>query len=101
MTTPDITPEIRREETETKGRYTLHHTGHDAVLTYSRLGRSAIIIDHTEVPNALRGTGLGRRLVAHAIADARAEGLKVIPLCPFAKAQIARTPDWQDVLQGR
>lgn len=101
MTTSENPPEISRDMIETKGRYALRHKGHEAVLTYSRLGRTAIIIDHTEVPDALRGTGLGRRLVERAITDARAEGLKVISLCPFAKAQIARTPAWQDVLQGR
>ncbi|WP_323765511.1 GNAT family N-acetyltransferase [Marinovum sp.] len=93
-------PEITREQTQSKGRYSLTQEGHEAELTYSRVGSSAIIIDHTGVPEALRGTGAGRRLVERAITDARTEGLKVIPLCPFAKAQIERTPEWQDVLQG-
>jgi predicted GNAT family acetyltransferase len=25
-------------------------------------------------------------------------GVKIIPLCPFAKAQIGKHPEWQDVL---
>ncbi len=67
-------------------------------MTYSRLGAASIIIDHTEVPEALKGRGAGRALVQRGVEDARAEGRKIVPLCPFAKAQIARHPDWQDVL---
>lgn len=91
-------PEITREETESKGRYALTLDGHTAELTYSRLGSAAIILDHTGVPDALRGRGAGQALVARAVADARNEGIKIVPLCPFAKAQIARHDDWQDVL---
>ena len=94
-------PEITREENDSKGRYMPRQEGGTAELTYSRLGGAAIIIDHTAVPDALRGTGAGRRLVERAVADARAEGRKIVPLCPFTKAQIDRTPEWQDVLQGR
>lgn len=91
-------PEITRDETETKGRYTLMLDGHTAELTYSRLGSTSIILDHTGVPDALRGRGAGEKLVARAVADARSEGIKIVPLCPFAKAQIARHSEWQDVL---
>jgi predicted GNAT family acetyltransferase len=90
--------DIRREEGESKGRYVLRSDGHEAVMTYSRLGAASIIIDHTEVPEALKGRGAGRALVERGVEDARAEGRKIVPLCPFAKAQIARHPDWQDVL---
>ncbi|MFW8636041.1 GNAT family N-acetyltransferase [Cribrihabitans pelagius] len=90
--------DIRRAEGESKGRYVLRLDGHEAVMTYSRLGTASIIIDHTEVPEALKGRGAGRALVQRGVEDARAEGRKIVPLCPFAKAQIARHPDWQDVL---
>lgn len=89
--------DIRREEGESKGRYVLRLDGHEAVMTYSRLGAASIIIDHTAVPEALKGRGAGRALVQRGVEDARAEGRKIVPLCPFAKAQIARHPDWQDV----
>jgi predicted GNAT family acetyltransferase len=91
-------PEITREEGPSKGRYAATLDGHAAELTYSRLGDATIILDHTGVPDALRGRNVGRALVARAVADARAEGRRIVPLCPFAKALIARTPDWHDVL---
>ena len=89
---------IDREESETKGCYRAVIEGHRAEMTYSRAGAAMIIIDHTEVPDALRGRGVGEALVRRAVEDARAEGRRVLPLCPFAKARIARHTDWQDVL---
>ena len=91
--------DIRRDEGETKGRYVTVVDGHEAEMTYSRAGAALLIIDHTGVPDALRGRGVGQALVRRAVEDARAEGRKILPLCPFAKAQIARHPEWQDVLQ--
>ncbi len=90
--------EITLEEGETKGRYVTVVDGHEAEMTYSRLGGTTIIIDHTGVPDALRGLGVGQALVQRGVEDARAKGLKIVPLCPFAKAQINRHPEWQDVL---
>ncbi|TNF21604.1 MAG: N-acetyltransferase [Rhodobacteraceae bacterium] len=92
--------EITREETASKGRYAAVVDGHEAEMTYSRAGTSTIIIDHTGVPDALRGRGVGQALVRRGVEDARREGRRIVPLCPFAKAQIARHPEWQDVLQG-
>ncbi|WP_370335810.1 GNAT family N-acetyltransferase [Parvularcula marina] len=91
-------PNIHRDETETKGRYWLVLDGHEAELTYSRAGEDRLIADHTGVPKALGGRGIGRMLVERLVADARAEGRKIVPLCPFIKAQIDKTPEWQDVL---
>ena len=99
MTTPtaeDLL--IEREEDPSKGRYTVRLNGAEAEMTWSRAGESLIIIDHTGVPDALRGLGVGQAMVQRAVKDARAEGRSIIPLCPFAKAQIARHPEWQDVL---
>ncbi|MFD2740917.1 GNAT family N-acetyltransferase [Sulfitobacter aestuarii] len=93
--------DITREEGNSKGRYVAMVDGHEAEMTYSRLGESTIIIDHTGVPDALRGRGVGQALVRRGVEDARAEGRKIVPLCPFAKAQIERHAEWQDVLQNR
>jgi len=67
-------------------------------MTYSRAGSTRIIIDHTGVPRELGGMGAGKALVLRAVEDARKDGIKIIPLCPFAKAQIEKNKDWQDVL---
>lgn len=90
---------VEREDGASKGRYRLVIEGVEAEMTYSRAGENLIIIDHTEVPAALRGRKVGERLVRQAIEDARRDGVSIIPLCPFAKAQIDRHPDWQDVVR--
>ncbi len=96
--TPNDLP-IEREEGPSKGRYIVRFDGVEAEMTYSRAGESMIIIDHTEVPDAMRGRSVGQALVQRAVKDARAEGRSIVPLCPFAKAQISRHPGWQDVLK--
>jgi predicted GNAT family acetyltransferase len=97
-----VDPEaIAREEGDSKGRYVFAADGAEAEMTYSKAGEKLIIIDHTEVPGAFRGQGLGVALVVRAVADARAAGKYVLPLCPFAAAQFRRHPEWADVLQPR
>lgn len=98
-TTGAATPIVEREEGATKGRYFVRVGDHLAEMTYTRIGNSGIIIDHTEVPQALGGQGLGLAMVKTAVNDARAKGCYIIPLCPFAKAQFLRHSGWQDVLK--
>ena len=90
---------IERHEGAAKGRYSIRLGEAEAELTYSRAGEDTIIVDHTYVPDAMRGRSVGQALVRRAVEDARAEGRRIVPLCPFTKAQIARHPEWQDVLQ--
>lgn len=92
---------ITLEETASKGRYVYRDGGTEAEMTFSKAGESLIIIDHTAVPDAFRGLGVGQALVARGVADARAAGKKILPLCPFALSQFRRHRDWADVLQGR
>ncbi len=70
--------------------------GHEADLTYSRMGETRVIADHTAVAEALAGTGAGLRLVERLVADARAEGFLIVPLCPFVNAMRRKHPDWAD-----
>ncbi|HBH43352.1 MULTISPECIES: GNAT family N-acetyltransferase [Hyphomonas] len=89
---------ITREDGKSGGRYVAVVNGHEAEMTYSRAGTERIIIDHTGVPRELGGLGVGVALVKQAVEDARRDGIKIIPLCPFAKAQIQKHPEWQDIL---
>lgn len=47
---------------------------------------------------ALRGTGAAGRLMQGVMAIARAEGLKVVPLCGYASAWIRRHKEHRDLL---
>lgn len=82
----------------TGGRYLTTIQSHTAGMTCSKAGASRLIIGHTGVLDALRGAGARQTLVKRAAEDARAAGVKIIPLCPIAKAQIQKHPEWQDVL---
>lgn len=89
---------IRHEDNGSKGRYVLSGPdGAEAEMTYTRAGERLMIIDHTGVPDAFRGQGVGARLVTRAVEDARAAGIEIMPLCPFAAAQFKRHPEWADV----
>jgi hypothetical protein len=78
-------------------RYELEVDGHLAIAEY-RLRPGRISFIHTEVPDALAGRGVGKRLVKAALDDARAQGLKVVPICPFVKHYIETHPEEQDLL---
>ncbi len=91
--------QITSEDKDSGGRYLGHIEGvsEAAEMTFSRASPTLIIIDHTQVPDAMRGKGVGQALAEHAVAQAREGGWKIIPLCPFMKAQMDRHPDWNDV----
>lgn len=92
--------DIRNQETASGGRYVATVERHDAEMTYSRTSPKLIIIDHTGVPDALRGRGVGQALALHAVEKARRGGWKIIPLCPFFRAQAQRHEEWRDVING-
>ena len=91
---------IDLEEGGSKGRYVYRWSGTEAEMTFSKAGEHLLIIDHTDVPDAFRGQGIGLALVQRAVEDARGAGKKIIPLCPFANAQFRRHAEWADVLKG-
>ena len=90
---------IQHEEAASKGAFYIDKAGQRvAEMTYSRTNATMIIIDHTDVDDSLRGEGVGRQLLDALVAWARGTGTKVLPLCPFAKAQFDKDPAIRDVL---
>ena len=67
-------------------------------MTYSWAGDQKFIIDHTEVDPIYKGQGVGREMVYKAVEYARGNHLKIVPLCPFAKATFEKNKEIQDVL---
>lgn len=92
--------EIIREDNKSGGRYVATVDGHEAEITLSRTSPTLIIVDHTGVPDALRGRGVGQALAQKVIEDARESGWRIIALCPFFKAQVQRHPEWADAIAG-
>ena len=52
-----------------------------------------ITFTHTVVPREAEGKGVGGKLIAGALADAKARGLKVVPQCAFVAAYLKRHPE--------
>jgi uncharacterized protein len=59
-------------------------------LEFTRPEVGVMRIEYVEVSPALRGTGLGRQLVEKAVAFAKENQLKVVPVCSYARAVIHR-----------
>ncbi len=73
-----------------------------AELTYSMTGTTLMIIDHTEVSDALRGKNVGYQLVHTAVEFARANHIKILPLCPFAKSVFDKKgAEFADILRDK
>jgi predicted GNAT family acetyltransferase len=96
----DMSLEVKQSETGSHGAFFVEREGvRLAEMTYSKTpDGKRLIIDHTDVSEALKGQGVGKQLVGRAVEWARRDGLTIMPLCPFAKATFDKTPDWQDVL---
>ncbi|WP_299454336.1 GNAT family N-acetyltransferase [uncultured Microscilla sp.] len=70
-----------------------------AAMTYSKAGNDLIIIDHTEVDQSLRGKNIGRQLLDALVEMARNKGIKMMPLCPYAKSVFDKDDSIHDVLK--
>ena len=81
------------------GRFSTRLDGHEAELVY-RHQRGSMVIDHTGVPEAIGGRGVAGALVKAALDYARAEGLRVVPLCSYSASYIQRHPEYADLVDA-
>jgi uncharacterized protein len=77
---------------EAKGQFEIALGGEKAVLQYHRTQQHITLI-HTEVPVPSRGRGLANQLVRAALDYAHFNQLKVVAVCPFVKAYLAKHPE--------
>jgi hypothetical protein len=63
-----------------------------------RLRPGLLALIHTEVEERFEGRGVGGRLARFALDQARAEGLAVLPFCPFVNDWIKRHPEYIDLV---
>jgi predicted GNAT family acetyltransferase len=90
---------VQVEQKAHRGAFFVEREGQRlAELTFSATpDGKLVILDHTEVSDSLRGQGIARKLVEAAVAWARRTNVKLMPLCPFAKAVFDREPEFGDV----
>ncbi|MGE5595202.1 MAG: GNAT family N-acetyltransferase [Hyphomicrobiales bacterium] len=68
-----------------------------AELDYELVG-GRIDYLHMGVPHALEGHGVASRIARFALDDARARGLRVVPLCPYMEHYLDEHPEDQDLV---
>jgi hypothetical protein len=79
-----------------ESRFELPTDAGPAVAEYTLAGET-ITFTHTVVPREAEGQGVGGRLIAGALADARERGLKVVPACSFVAAYLKRHPEAAEI----
>lgn len=70
-----------------------------ARITWKNGGNNVIIIDHTIVDPSLRGQGIAGKLLDTVVEMARAENLKIVPVCSYAVVKMGRNDKYKDVLK--
>ena len=78
-------------------RFELEVAGQVVFATYRRQG-DTLAIPHVEAPPSLRGTGAAGRLMEEVMERARADKLKVRPICSYAALWIRRHREFHDLL---
>jgi uncharacterized protein len=93
--------DVRVVDNPADERYELWVGDEPAGQIVYRLREDAVALIHTEVADAFEGQGLGRKLVAGALADIRGRGLRLIPICPFVRSYLERHPEQADLVAPR
>ena len=78
-------------------RFEMEIDGLRALLTY-RLFPDRILLVHTEVPVALEGKGLAAKLARTALDFARANHLRVVPVCRYVASFLRKHSEYQDLV---
>lgn len=81
-----------------KSRFELTENGHTAYADYVRDAKGVLSIKYVFAPEALRGKGTAGRLMEGMVQMARAEGLKLYPICGYASSWLRRRPEYHDLL---
>ena len=96
MTDAPVSSAAIRDHAE-RARFELEEAGATAYADYRREG-GRLVIPYVYAPPELRGSGAAGRLMEGVLAAARAEGLKVTPLCGYAAAYVRRHREHHDLL---
>ena len=91
--------EIKHKTDGKKGAFLLEKDGRQiGEMTYVFAGEHKFIIDHTQIEPGHEGEGLGKLLVNAAVGMAREKGLKIEPVCPYARHILTKSEGYADVL---
>ena len=89
---------ITRHDDGARGEYRAHVDGSEHVGRLTWFDQNGVkAADHTLVPPEIGGRGVAAALVEALIADAKAEGFKIRPLCSYVAVAFKRHPEWADL----
>lgn len=84
---------------DTARRFGVRVDGEDCSLDYE-LDRGIMTITHVKVPEEVGNRGIAAAMTEAALSYARANGLRVVPRCPYAAAYVARHRQWADIVDA-
>jgi uncharacterized protein len=94
-------PEIVVSDAPERKRFEVRVDGELAGSLVYRAREGLVALIHTEVEPAYEGRGLGGRLARFALDRARAEGVAVLPFCPFVNDWIKRHREYVDLVPAQ
>ncbi len=97
MSNSEAKNEIQINHDKQAKRFETTIEGQTGYLSYQDKG-DTLVYDHTIVPQALGGHGVGSALAKHALNYAREQNKKVVPQCSFVDAYINKHPEYQDLV---
>ncbi|WP_298227004.1 GNAT family N-acetyltransferase [Gryllotalpicola sp.] len=87
---------VRPEAAESS--YVISVDGVDAGdAQYADVDRTRVFL-HTTITPEFEGQGLASQLVAAALTDARAQGMRVVAVCPYVRTWLERHHDFDDIV---
>ena len=99
--------DVQKEITPQGHRFVIKTEAGEAELTLAKVkdtpdktsdGTSVFNANHTFTPTALRGQGIAGKLYAAMVADAKTQGYKIIPGCPYIEVKFKRHPKDRDAV---
>lgn len=85
--------DAQKQDTPQGHRFVIETDSGEAELTLVRVEDGIFNANHTFTPTALRGQGVAGKLYAAMIADAKEQGYKIIPGCPYVEVKFKRKPE--------
>lgn len=85
------------DEREDVNRYAAYLSGRRIGLASAILIGGTVLLPHVEVDRGMHDLGIGSLLVRRVYDDARADGHRVLAMCPFARRWADLHPGYHDV----
>ncbi|MFI8893433.1 GNAT family N-acetyltransferase [Streptomyces paradoxus] len=95
MSQSSAVPTVQRSDTE--HLYAILVDGRRAGLTAYRDRGEQRVFFHTEIDDDFAGQGLAGQLVGSALADVRASGKRIVPVCPYVASYLKRHDGFADI----